>query len=96
MMRKHDPQVREDGFGLVRQVAPEHVADLVTAYSREEDHGLGCWLLELIGEARSPEALPVLSEALASQDESIRDWARIGLEKLGTKEARTLLWRQQQ
>ncbi|WP_432887944.1 HEAT repeat domain-containing protein [Kribbella sp. CA-245084] len=93
MMRKHNPQIQEDGFGLVKQVAHEHVADLITAYSGEEDHGLRCWLLELIGEARSAEALPVLREALASPDESIRDWARIGLEQLGTKEARALLWR---
>jgi HEAT repeat protein len=96
MMRKHNPQVQEDGFALVRQVAPEHVADLITAYLREEDPGLRCWLVELIGEAGSPQALPVLSEALASQDESIHDWARVGLEKLGAKEARSLLWRRQQ
>jgi hypothetical protein len=62
MMRKHDRQVQEDGFALVKQVAAEHVADLISAYAREEDQGLCCWLLELIGEARSPEALPVLGE----------------------------------
>ncbi|MEQ7128766.1 hypothetical protein ABN034_30085 [Actinopolymorpha sp. B11F2] len=32
MMRKHDPQVQEDGFGMVKQVATEHVADLIAAY----------------------------------------------------------------
>jgi hypothetical protein len=76
----------------VQQVAPEHVADLISAYAREEDHGLRCWLLELIGDARSPEALPTLTEALASQDEAIRHCAQTGLQKLDTKEARTLLW----
>ena len=91
MMRKHDRQVQEDGFALVKQVAAEHVADLISAYAREEDHGLRCWLLELIGDARSPEALPVLREALASHE-----WARVGLQKLDTKEARTLLWHEQQ
>lgn len=96
MMRKHDPQVQEDGLALVKTVASEHVADLVSAYSMEDDHGLRCWLLELIGEARSPYAFPDLTEALASPDESIRYWARVGLEKLDSKEARTWLWHEQQ
>lgn len=93
MMRQRDPQVQEDGFGLVRQVATEHVADLVAAYLDEEDPGLRCWLLELVGEARSPEALPILRDALTSPDEAIRSWARAGLQKLDSKDSRTLLWR---
>lgn len=92
MMRKHDPQVQEDGFGMVKQVATEHVADLIATYEAESDRDLRCWLLELIGEARSCEALPVLAEALASKDDSIRVWGEAGLEKMDTKEARTLLW----
>jgi len=92
MMRKHDPQVQEDGFGMVKQVAAEHVGDLIAAYRSESGRGLRCWLLELLGETRSPEALPVLAEALTSADDSIRDWAEVGLQKMDTKEARTLLW----
>ncbi|WP_200949979.1 HEAT repeat domain-containing protein [Nocardioides sp. Root151] len=92
MMRKRDAQVREDGFGLVRCVAADHVAELSGAYAAESDHGLRCWLLELLGDARSPEALPVFAGALTSPDESIRYWSEKGLEKLDTKEARRLLW----
>ena len=58
----------------------------------QDDHGLRCWLLELIGAARSPDALPVLGAQLNSDDEALRDWAVTGLEKLDTPEARTLLW----
>lgn len=96
MMRKRDPQVREDGFGLVKRVAADHVAELSSAYPAEDDHGLRCWLLELLGEARSPEALPVFAEALSSPDDSIRSWGEAGLEKLHTKEARRLLWEHRQ
>ncbi|MGW6282071.1 hypothetical protein [Kribbella sp. NPDC055071] len=96
MMRKHDPQTQEDGFALVKQVAAEHVADLISAYAHEEDHGLRRWLLELIGDARSPKALAVLTEALASDDELIHDCAQLGLQKLNTKESRTLLHHDQQ
>lgn len=92
MMRKHDPQVQEDGFGLVKGVAAAHVAELSSAYAEESDHGLRCWLLELLGETRSPEALPVLVEALDSPDESIRHWGEVGLKKADTRESRRLLW----
>ena len=48
------------------------------------DHGLRCWLLELIGAAPSPAALPVLGAQLGSNDESLRDRAVAGLKKLDT------------
>lgn len=41
--------------------AGEHIAELIAEFSRErDDHGLRCWLLELIGEVRFPLALPIL------------------------------------
>jgi hypothetical protein len=54
---------------------------------------LRCWLLELIGYARSSKALPVLAEQLHGDDESLRDWAAVGLEHLGSKPARRELWK---
>ena len=96
MMRKRDPQVEENGFGLVKRVAAEHAGELIAAYSDQTDRGLRCWLLELLGEARSPEALPVFVGALASPDDSIRFRGEMGLEKLDTKEASTLLWEHRQ
>jgi hypothetical protein len=92
LMRKHDPQAQEAGFGLVRAVAGAHIADLMAAYVAEQDHGLKCWLLELVGEARSPEALPFLAAELSNDSESLRGWARAGLENLNTPEARRVLW----
>jgi hypothetical protein len=89
------PQAQEDGFGLVRAVASEHAADLMAAYAAEHDHGLKCWLLELVGEAKSSVALPLLAAELRSDDEALRDWARVGLEKLNTPGARRVLWETQ-
>jgi HEAT repeat protein len=93
LMRRHDPQAQEDGFQLLRPHAAEPVDELITAFAEEPDHGLRCWLLELIGEARSVDALPLLAEQLSSDDESISGWAVRGLEELGTKQAREQLWR---
>ena len=88
MMRSHNPQTQEDGFHQLQPHAAQHLDELIDEFSREPDHGLRCWLLELIGDARSPQALPVLVEQLHSHDESLRSWAARGLEQLDTKPAR--------
>jgi HEAT repeat protein len=94
LLRRHDPQAQEDGFGLLRPHAGEHLDELIAAFAQEtDDHGLRCWLLELIGEARSPRALPVLVEQLHGDDEPLRAWAARGLAQLDTKPAREQLWK---
>ncbi|MFI6101139.1 HEAT repeat domain-containing protein [Lentzea sp. NPDC051213] len=70
-MRRRDQQVREGDFDMPRSHAAEHLAELIEAFRNEgEDQGLRAWLLELIGEARSPEALPILVEHLGHENES--------------------------
>lgn len=94
LMRSHDPQRREDGFHQLLPHAADHLDELIAEFELEQDdHGLRCWLLELIGAARSPAALPLLRTQLDSDDESLRHWASTGLTKLNTHEARALLWR---
>jgi len=92
LMRRHDPQLQEDGFGMLSAHAHEHVERLMAEFHTETNHGLRCWLLELVGEAKSPQALPLLFEYLHSEDDSLRGWARRGLEALDTKESRRALW----
>ena len=92
MMRKHDPQASEDGFGWLLPHAAEYVHQLMAEFGKEKVHGLQCWILELIGEARSPDAFVFLAGHLRSEDEAFRYWAMRGLNNLGTKQARTLLW----
>ena len=94
LMRSHDPQSQEDGFHQLLPRAADHLDELIAQFEQEQDdHGLRCWLLELIGAAQSPGALPVLGAQLDSDDESLRYRAVAGLKKLDTPEARTLLWR---
>jgi len=92
MMRKKDPQTQEDGFHTLLPYASRYVHELIDEFHMEKDHGLKCWILELIGEAKSPEAIPLLVENLKSDDESFRSWAMEGLGLLNTKETRTILW----
>ncbi|MGQ0467794.1 MAG: HEAT repeat domain-containing protein [Sporichthyaceae bacterium] len=92
MMRQHNPQTQEDGFALLRPVAVDHLPELIEAFETEQDHGLKCWLLELIGLARSEGAFSVLERELSNDDESLRDWAVLGLRQLNNKQARAALW----
>ncbi len=92
MMRKRDPQTQEDGFHWLLAHAGEHVHELIEQFGQEKDHGLRCWLLELIGSAKLPDAFEFLSGQLRNADERFRFRAIKGLKNLGTKEARTLLW----
>ncbi|SEO54736.1 HEAT repeat domain-containing protein [Actinacidiphila rubida] len=93
LMRKRDPQQQEDGFHQLLPHAAEHLDELIQQFEHEQDdHGLRCWLLELIAAARSPAALPILAAQLNGPDESLPSRAAVGLSKLDTPEARTLLW----
>ncbi len=56
MMRKRNPQTQEEGFAMLKPVALDPLFELIEAFETEQDHGLKCWLLELIGLARFDEA----------------------------------------
>jgi hypothetical protein len=92
MMRKHNPHIQEEGFHALLPRVNEFVHELMHEFQVESDHGLRCWILELIGEARSPDAFQLFETQLHSDDESFRTWAIYGLKNLDTKEARKILW----
>jgi hypothetical protein len=92
MMRKHNPQTSEDGFHFLLPHAAEFIDELMAEFNIEKDHGLRCWLLELIGDARSAKAFDLLREQLRSSDEGLRYWAIHGLRELNTPEARQALF----
>lgn len=96
LMRCRDPQMAEDGFARLRVVVAEHVGELIDEYRRETEHGVWCWLLELIGLTRSAEAFDLLAAELGAGDESLTGWAMRGLELMDSKQARRLLWQWRQ
>ena len=92
MMRKRDAATQEDGFHWLLARAREILPELIIEFRKERDHGLRCWLLELIGEAHDPRAFELLVEYLHCEDELLRDWAITGLNALNTREARKALF----
>ncbi len=95
-MRSPDLGRRTRGFDFLREHADAYVDDLLAEFDGEQDDELRSWFLELIAEARSPSALPVLTRQLESDDESAQFWAVRGLEMLDTREAREELERAQE
>lgn len=91
-MRSRDALKAEGAFHFLLPRAADHVEDLIKAFEHEQSHGVSCWLLELIGEARAERALDLLRKNAASDDEAFRSWAIRGLQKLGTPAARSALF----
>jgi hypothetical protein len=92
-MRKTDPQAREGAFDFLREHADAYAGELIGEFAAEADDDLRCRLLELIAEARAPEALGVFRDQLESPDESLRFWAVRGLEMLDSRAAEQVLER---
>jgi hypothetical protein len=92
MMHKHDPQLKEEGFALLAPHAHEFIDELIDEIQNEQEHGLKCWLLELLGESHSEKATIVFQQYLKHEDEGFRYWAAQGLHTLNTKRARQILW----
>jgi hypothetical protein len=90
-LRAGDAQGRERAFDFLREHADAYVDDLVAEFATEEDQRLRCWLLELLAEARSAQALEVFRGELESPDESLQFWAVRGLEMLDSREAEQVL-----
>jgi hypothetical protein len=92
MRNRRNPQEMEDGFSYLRERAAEFVPELMSEFGAELDSGLKCWLLELIGEARNAQSLELLIAQLDAPDESLREWAKVGLKELNTRESRKALF----
>jgi hypothetical protein len=91
LMRRDNSNHQEEGFHLLQAHAAHFVEELMTEFRAETDYGLKCWLLELLGHARSEKAFELFKEQLSVGNLSYRDWAIVGLQKLNTKESRALL-----
>ena len=79
-------------FSFLAANANKFIGEMIVEFKIEKNHGLKCWLLELIGESKSPKSFDILKDNLQNENESLRDWAILGLKNLNTKEARRLLF----
>lgn len=91
LMRSDRSNQQEQGFNMLLSHAPKFAEDLIAEFRVETDHGLKCWLLELLGHARSEMAFELFHEQLDASNLSYRDWAVSGLRKLNTKASKKLL-----
>jgi hypothetical protein len=92
MMREGNPQVAEAGYGVLAPRVKKLLPRLIAAFETEDGHGTKCWLLQLIGEARSEAAFDCWKREAQSDDGAIRSWAVRGLTKLDTQPSRDFLF----
>ena len=90
-MRNHDPQTMEDGFHTLLPKVDQVLDDLIAALDDPINSIIADVLVELIGDSKRPEALPVLIENLYSENRGRREWAMLGLLHWNTKESRQAL-----
>jgi hypothetical protein len=91
-MRSRDALKAEGAFHFLLPRAADHIEDLIEAFEHEQSHGVRCWLLELIGEARTERGFDILRTHAVSEDEALRSWAIRGLQNLGSPTARSVLF----
>lgn len=77
--------------------SPEYVDALLALFHQEskENPWARYWLMDLIGEARSPALFDFFMHYLYGDEPLLRDGAMWGLKKMGTKVARHALWEAQ-
>jgi hypothetical protein len=92
LMRSRDAMTAEEGFHLLLCDVSAHAERLMAEFETETRRDMRCWLLELIGEARSERALDLFIREARLRDESLLPWALRGLEKLNTPAARQALY----
>jgi hypothetical protein len=92
------PNVRGTWVDIICHELARHAADafdeLVAEFHNPDNDGrVRALLVRAIGDAAVQGAVPFLAERLTDADESVRGAATDALEQIGTKEARTALWR---
>ncbi len=94
MMRKRKVMTAESGYFWLLWRANEFVEPLLAELQTEEDEGVQCYILELLGAAHDLRALPVFIQYMFSPTEWLHIWAEHGLRDLRqTSEGRSALWR---
>ena len=78
--------------GVLEESARGHEAELINAANSPDNRDIRRILLGVIEDARIPQAMTLFADILATGDQQERPYALRGLEKLGTKTARRLLW----
>ncbi len=91
-MRKSDPQIQEDGFHELLPHTAEFVDELILEVEHETDPGFLSWLYELLSETGSDKTIPIFAKILETNNSDLHEWAVRGLQKVDTKQSRTVLF----
>ena len=86
-LRSRDPATYEDAYEEIQPHVRRYVPALIAELAHAPDGYTRGKLLELLGDAQDPTALPVLAQELEHPDPDVRHWAHTGLIALCLAEA---------
>ena len=76
----------------LREHAPEVLDDVTNAVTEEVDERIRTLLVAELAETGDPRLVVFFADLLEDANESVAYWAEVGLQHIGTKEARTVLF----
>src|SRR5437660_949520 len=79
MLNAENGMEKEEGWGGLAHFAHDHLPEYLARFQQETDLRLRRILLDAISEVNAPEVIPVLAEALVSEDETLPRSAEFGL-----------------
>lgn len=65
----------EDGYGWLQGYLDSHFEHLVTLMQKESDFDMRARFVELLGDSKRKEAIPILEQELESPSREVRSWA---------------------
>ena len=81
----------EAAYAELAAKAAKYVPNLLTALKHAQDPYTRGKIIELLGDAGSAAAVPVLAAELAHADQDVRQWAVHSLQAIGGVEAQKLI-----
>ena len=75
MLSNSDPLIYEDGYHWLQAYLDDYVDEIVQLMLGETDPNLRSRFVELVGNSKNPQVLPVLEAELTSPHSEVRSWA---------------------
>ncbi|WP_221031930.1 HEAT repeat domain-containing protein [Actomonas aquatica] len=75
MLRSKDPMTYEDGYQWLQGFLSTHFKDIVVLMQKEQDEDIRSKFVELVGDSKRSEAIPILEAELKSDLMAVRSWA---------------------
>jgi len=75
MLRSSDPMTYEDGYHWLQGYLDDYLGDLIKLMQKETDPVMRSKFVELVGNSKDQQVIPLLEAELGSSSSEVRGWA---------------------